>query len=185
MQLNGSSAEMRHLSGFRGQGRRLRVLTDLVEIRLRGDETDAGFALVEVQSPPLGGAVELHAHASSEILIILEGLYEVRGMAHDGRYVIRAAAGDIVRIAGGAPHSYQNLGETPGRLLVLYQPAGEMVELFEALHAAVDHPDPLEAPPAALPGLERTQPLFAAHGVELVPAGGRVDRLVPRAAVET
>lgn len=164
--------EWSHHIRSRGQGRRLRVLTDLVEIRISGDESGGAYALVEVQSPPLGGAVELHAHPVRESLFVLEGLYEVRGLGSDGPYVIRASAGDLVRIAPGAPHSYQNLGETPGRLLALYEPPTGVIDLFEALHSAVEHPEPLEAPPEALPGLERTRALYTRHGVSSLTSSG-------------
>jgi quercetin dioxygenase-like cupin family protein len=158
----------RHVQVARGEGRLLRVLSDIAEIKLTGAETGGAYALIEVRTPPQGGASVLHTHPPQETFMVLEGTYEFKGIGSDGPYAIRAKSGTVVHVAGGEPHSYQNVGETPGRILMLFEPPGRMLDFFEELHAAVDAPDPLTAPPEALPDLQRTLELFARYDLHIV-----------------
>ncbi len=163
-----------HEHRAKGEGRHLRVLADIVDIKLTGAETNGAYALVETSTPPSGGASMLHTHPPQETFIILEGTYEFKGLGPDGPYTIRAGSGDVVHIAAGAPHSYQNVGDAPGRSLLLFEPPGRMLEFFEELHQAVTNPDPLTAPPEDLPNLKRTLAIFDQYDVfVLPPAGGQ------------
>ena len=163
----------RHLHRPRGAGRHLRVLSDIVEVKLTGAETDGAYALIEVQTPPQGGAAILHTHPPQETFLVLEGTYEFQGLGPEGPYALRAGAGAVVHVPGGAPHSYQNVGEGPARILMLFEPPGRMIAFFEELHAAVANADPLTAPPEDLPGLERTLAIFEQYDVAIVPPAAR------------
>ena len=101
--------------------------------------------------------------------MILEGTYEFKGIGPDGPYAIRAGTGAVVQVPGGVPHSYQNVGETPARILMLFEPPGRMLDFFEELHAAVADPEPLSAPPEALPSPDRTLAIFAQYDVNILP----------------
>lgn len=151
------------------KGRRLRVLTDLVAIRLTGADTGGAYAIVERWTPPLGGAVEFQRHPPRVTFLVLEGIFEHRGIGPEGPYVLRSRTGDVVRIAAGAPYGYQNIGPSDGHLLEIIEPPGQMLALYEALDAAVDHPDPVRAPPDLLPTREQLYEIFEAHDVHLVP----------------
>ena len=74
----------RHVQIARGEGRQLRVLSDIVEIKLSGAETNGAYTLIEVQTPPQGGASILHTHPPQETFIILEGIYEFKGIGPEG-----------------------------------------------------------------------------------------------------
>jgi quercetin dioxygenase-like cupin family protein len=159
----------RHVHVARGEGRQLRVLSDIVEIKLTGAETNGAYALIEVQTPPQGGASVLHTHPPQETFMILEGTYEFKGIGPDGPYAIQAGAGAVVHVPSGVPHSYQNIGEAPARILMLFEPPGRMIDFFEELHAAVDSAEPLSAPPEDLPSLERTLAIFEQYDVIVLP----------------
>ena len=167
--MTATTTKGRHLKRARGDGRMLRVLSDIVEIKLAGAETGGAYALIEVQTPPQGGAAVLHTHPPQETFIVLEGVYEFKGIGPDGPYAIRAEAGGVVHVPGGAPHSYQNVDEAPGRILMLFEPPGHMLDFFEELHGAVVNADPLTAPPADLPSLERTLAIFEQYDVIILP----------------
>ena len=55
------------------------------------------------------------------------------------------------------PHVWAHTGEGTGRLLIAFQPAGQMEAFLEALSQASDAPSP-----------ELLRPLFAAHGMSVV-----------------
>ncbi len=101
--------------------------------------------------------------------MILEGTYEFTGIGPDGPYAIRGGAGAVVHVPGGVPHSYQNVGEAPARILMLFEPPGRMLDFFEELHAAVANAEPLTAPPEDLPSLERTLAIFEQYDLVILP----------------
>lgn len=164
-----TTSVQRHEHRARGEGRHLRVLADIVDVKLTGAETNGAYSLVETRTPPQGGASMLHTHPPQETFIILEGTYEFKGIGPDGPYAIRAGAGDVVHIAAGAPHSYQNIGDAPARSLLLFEPPGRMIDFFEDLHLAVANADPLTAPAEDLPSLGRTLAIFDQYDVVVLP----------------
>jgi quercetin dioxygenase-like cupin family protein len=163
------SVATQHPHTVAGQGQRWRVMDDVVEARLRGAETDGAYSVFEVASPPGAGPSMLHTHPPQETFYILEGSYEFGGVGPDGAYTLRATAGDVVHIPAGAPHGFKNVGDTPGRLLVIYEPPGKMEAFFAAMHAAVRHADPLNAPPSDLPVPAQIDAIFAAHDMVILP----------------
>ncbi|HYI26089.1 MAG TPA: cupin domain-containing protein [Thermomicrobiales bacterium] len=167
--ITSTTSDRRHAHRVTSGVRHLRVLADIVDVKLTGAETNGAYSLVETCTPPQGGAAMLHTHPPQETFIILEGNYEFKGTGPDGPYTIHAGAGDLVHIAAGAPHSYQNVGDTPARSLLLFEPPGRMIEFFEELHEAVANADPVSAPPEDLPGLERTFAIFEQYDVVVLP----------------
>jgi quercetin dioxygenase-like cupin family protein len=159
----------RHVHVPSQEGRLLRVLSDIVEIKLSAAETNGAYMLFEIDTPPEGGASVLHTHEPQETFYVLDGTYEFGGIGPDGPYVIRATAGAAVQIPAGAPHGYKNVGETPARALVLIEPPGQMQALFEELHDAVQSAEPLTAPPTDLPTLPRILEIFTKYGVVVLP----------------
>jgi hypothetical protein len=61
--------------------------------------------------------------------------------------MLRASTGDVVFGPRGIPHCFQNVGDTPGRLLVITTPSGleRFFEEFAALQAGVAGPETLAA----------------------------------------
>jgi quercetin dioxygenase-like cupin family protein len=75
-----------------------------------------------------GDGPPLHTHArEDETLYVLEG--EFRFQLEDE--VHEAPVGTTMYVPPGTPHCFQNSGETPGRLLISFTPAG--MEHFFAL----------------------------------------------------
>jgi quercetin dioxygenase-like cupin family protein len=75
-----------------------------------------------------GDGPPLHTHArEDETLYVLEG--EFRFQLEDE--VHEAPMGTTMYVPPGTPHCFQNSGETPGRLLISFTPAG--MEHFFAL----------------------------------------------------
>lgn len=107
-----------------------------ITFAFRGDETDGRLtALVTIAAP--GEGPPLHTHANEdECLIVLDGTFRFR-LRDD---VETAPPGSFVFVPRGVPHTWQNTGATPARMIVLFTPSG--MERFFERFAALDRPGP-------------------------------------------
>lgn len=144
-----------------GEGRSLSAMTDTVLFKLGGEETGGALALGLVTVAP-GGGPPPHVHAAEdELFLVLEGRFAV--WSETGTSEV--GPGDAVFLPRGVPHTYCNVGSTPGRFWVVANPAGfeHFYEAFSQVCARPGGPDPAEAVAIA-----------AEHGITL---------LIPSAAV--
>ena len=65
--------------------------------------------------------------------------------------------GDSLLAPRGIPHTYAHLGEGQGRMLIAYQPAGDMEAFFLEMSKLAGMPSP-----------DEVQRIFRAHGMEVV-----------------
>jgi quercetin dioxygenase-like cupin family protein len=107
-----------------------------VVFKARGEQTEGTLTAFETVVAP-GEGPPLHTHAyEDESLYVLDG--EVRFKLGDE---IRAApAGSFVFIPRGAPHTWQNVGDGPARVLIHFTPSG-MERFFDGF-AALETPGP-------------------------------------------
>jgi quercetin dioxygenase-like cupin family protein len=92
----------------------------LTEIHLAGEDTSGAFCLL-LDSPPVGWSLPAHRHlGEAETIHVLEGDFEVE---LEGRRT-RLSEGQTVYVPQGTMHSSANVGERPGRRVVLFSPAG-------------------------------------------------------------
>jgi quercetin dioxygenase-like cupin family protein len=90
------------------------------EIHLTGEDTGGAFCLL-VDDPPVGWSLPAHRHLSEAGTIhIVEGDFV---MELDGERS-RLSAGESIHVPRGVIHSGANVGEHPGRRVVLFSPAG-------------------------------------------------------------
>ena len=110
-----------------GGGTRLRAPVGGPVLIKAGTETTGGtFALLEVTWPPLEGP-PLHVHArEDEMWWVLEGDWRFR-MDNETH---RVRPGSFAFVPRGVTHSFQNVGQTPARILVMFTPSG-MDRFFE------------------------------------------------------
>jgi quercetin dioxygenase-like cupin family protein len=90
--------------------------------------------MFETCDPP-GTGIPAHVHPDQdEFIYVVEGDVEVEleGTRH------RMLAGDIARLPRDIPHGYFNVGETASRMIFVVTPAGQLKELFDALHDLED-----------------------------------------------
>jgi quercetin dioxygenase-like cupin family protein len=85
-------------------------------------------------APGQGPPRHLHER-EDELFYVLEGHMRVDA---DGE-ILDAPAGATVFIPRGTPHVFQNVGQTPVRLLVVFAPAG-MERFFEGVAGLPDGP---------------------------------------------
>ena len=86
--------------------------------RVRSDETNGAFSVVEFVSDP-GNGVGAHVHSKEdEIVYLLEGTIEVT-LADS---TLTVEAGSCALLPRGIPHGYVNVGKKPSRLLAVLLP---------------------------------------------------------------
>ena len=96
------------------------------EIQLVARDTGGAFCLL-VDQPPAGWLLPAHTHRDeAETIHVIGGEFEMTIAGTRSRL----SAGDTVHVPRGVVHSSANVGERPGRRVVLFSPAG-MERFFE------------------------------------------------------
>ena len=112
-----------------GSGETYNVIGELLTFKVTAAETNGTFTVVELLAQP-GGGPPLHTHPSAESFTILEGEFEFTGLDGEQPYSFRATPGDTVFIPGNAPHTYQAVGDVPGKTMLVLTPGVEMEQFF-------------------------------------------------------
>ena len=109
-------------------------------IKLRGADT-AGLLTALETTAAAGEGPPLHTHAhEDETLLVLEGSFRFRLADR----VVAAPVGSFMFIPRGVPHTWQNVGDGPGRMFATFTPAG-MERFFERFSEHAGRPDAGEA----------------------------------------
>jgi len=92
------------------------------KIVLSGNKTGGKYSLLEILfSAEKENEIPLHLHSRETLIIyILEGNFSFRY----GTENIVGNQGAVLKFEKDIPHSYKKTGKTPGRLLILFIPAG-------------------------------------------------------------
>jgi quercetin dioxygenase-like cupin family protein len=107
-----------------------------LKFKVRGAQTNGALTALENVIPP-GQGPPLHTHANEdEAWYVIEGELRFKLDAD----ISRAPAGSFVFVPRGTPHCFQNVGDAPARILVMFTPAG--MEHFFDRFAALSAPDP-------------------------------------------
>lgn len=94
--------------------------------KLRGAQTKGALTVFELTAAPDEGP-PLHVHANEdEVVYVLEGTLRFK-LVDDVR---PAPSGAFVYIPRGVPHTWQNVGGTRARILVIFTPAAAGLETF-------------------------------------------------------
>jgi len=118
---------------------------------VRGEQSDGALTALEAAAPP-GEGPPLHFHGrEDETVYIIEGEFRFKL----GDELSTIGPGSFVFIPRGRKHTWQCIGDRPGRFLFTFAPAG-MEGFFERL-ASMTEFDPEEFRAAA-----------AEHGMEVV-----------------
>ena len=89
-------------------------------VRVHGESTGGAMSVVELWNPPRDGP-NLHVHSrEDELWCVVDGVYRFK--AGDSMFTV--PAGGLAFGPRGLPHAFQNIGDTPGRLLIVTTPGG-------------------------------------------------------------
>lgn len=140
-----------------GAGKKVNVIGNALTIRIHGRDTGGMFSMVESVEQPGGGPPPHIHHREDETFQVLEGEYEFTV----GGQTIKAQKGATLFAPRGIPHSFRNVGRSPGHLMVVLTPAG-FEEFFEEVGALT--PQQQEIP--------RVMEIGKKYGLELLPPPG-------------
>jgi quercetin dioxygenase-like cupin family protein len=102
-----------------GAGTTLHLLGDVATTKVAASETAGGLSVVEFATP-VGGGVAEHVHpAGDETIYVLDGTFDVR--VGGNRALL--GAGGCAFVARSTVHGFTNVGDTPGRVLLISSPA--------------------------------------------------------------
>ncbi|MGY1615471.1 cupin domain-containing protein [Geodermatophilus sp. SYSU D00691] len=137
-----------------GEGRVLETPTgDQATIKADTRATSGSLTVIELLIAP-GSGPATHSHLrEDELWYVLEGTFRFRA----GDAMLRASTGGMAFGPRGTPHSFQNIGDAPGRLLVVTTPSG-LERFFE--QSAELLPVPVDP--------ERLAAVGRANGIEFV-----------------
>ena len=97
-------------------GRKIRVLFD-------GEAAGSEIQLMTVEYPAHVVSTANHSHASSQTILVLEGVLTIE---EDGA-VHRVEAGNVINIPPGIAHRHSNHEDGPLRQLVIWNPPSDEV----------------------------------------------------------
>ena len=135
-----------------GTGETYDVIGELLTFKVTNAQADGAFIVVELVAQP-GGGPPLHTHPSSESFTILEGEFEFTGLENGQPQSFVAKAGDTVFVPGGAPHTYNVVGNTPGKTTIVLAPGLEMEGFFTEFGTLVGPEGPTPSGPPDIPVL--------------------------------
>ena len=116
-------------------GEPIRFIGKETFVKLAAGDGAAAISILEDVSPAHHGP-PLHAHDFEEFFYILEGafLFEVDGVQFEARH------GDFAHAPAAVPHTFQNMCDQPGKMLIVVRPGG--IENYFAELAACAMKDP-------------------------------------------
>jgi mannose-6-phosphate isomerase-like protein (cupin superfamily) len=139
----------------RTEGRHLNVIGHEIRVKLTDAETAGDAFVFEDVCPPAIG-VPPHVHQrEDEILIVLEGEYEV---FLDGRRFV-ATKGAVANFPRFVPHGFRNTGQEPARALFVVTPGHSFAKFFDELSSL-----PSNVPPDPAKVAE----IFGRYGMEIL-----------------
>jgi mannose-6-phosphate isomerase-like protein (cupin superfamily) len=100
---------------------------DPITVKLSAQDTGGALVIFETTTSP-GDGPGLHKHVSQdEWWYVLDGEF----VFQVGTEKFRAARGASVFGPRQIPHSFLSIGTIPGKMLISFQPAGQIEEMFE------------------------------------------------------
>ena len=124
-----------------------------IDFKVSSKDTNGRFFIIEQTNSRLGGPPRHTHHEQEEWFYVLEGEYVIEV----GETSYRLGAGDCVLAPRGVPHVWACAGSGHGRILITFQPAGQMEAFFEE-STQLD----------TLPPKEELLSLFSRHGMTVV-----------------
>ena len=137
--------------------------------KVSSQDTNGAMCVFEFSGNGPAGPRHVH-HDQDEWIYVIEGEFDFE----IGGQLLRAQAGETVFLPRKVAHAWTSVGETPGKILDTYQPAGKMEDFYREVGR-------FTTPPIhEVLGVHGLSQLFQTHGMDLVgaPISGKwsVDR---------
>ncbi|MCK0146618.1 cupin domain-containing protein [Arenibacter sp. F26102] len=136
------------------------VNSNIMDVKISGSDNDNDLAIFEQTSLSQGKGTPLHIHLrQDEIFYVLEGAYYFKV----GGETYNLTIGDSIYLPRKVPHAWTQVSEK-GKMLVIFQPAGKMENIFVTM-AALDHE----------PNTKEISQLFADNEMQVVGPPLKID----------
>ncbi len=143
-----------------GEGRRLWVVGDTMTVKATAAQTGGSLSVIEVLAAP-GGGPPPHVHADEdEIWFVLDGEFEIL----HGEETLRLGPGGFAFVPRGTLHRFENVSDTPSRVLIAFTPGGFEEFFFEVGVPAVEGESP---PPLGADEVDRTREAAGRYGLDI------------------
>jgi quercetin dioxygenase-like cupin family protein len=144
------TAGIKVMAGQDRFGKVRRIGVSSTTFKIAATDTAGGLFVMEQANTVKGGPPRHLHHDQDELWYVLAGDYVVEVGAE--RHQLKA--GDCILGPRRIPHAWAFVGDSPGRLLIAFTPAGRMQENFERERTAGEYTSDAE--------------IFRAYGMELV-----------------
>jgi quercetin dioxygenase-like cupin family protein len=148
-----------------GKEKTLYVLGDFYTFKATGRDTDDNYSIIEITVPPESGP-PLHIHKNEdEGVYVLEGLFSIRNENN----IIKGTKGTYAFLRRLLPHTYRNIGDVAGKLLITITPPG-FEKFFEEAGIAVTRKDvaSLSVPSTPVDIEEKVLRMWKKYDVEVI-----------------
>src|SRR5262245_30281846 len=88
------------------QGTLLATTAGDYSVKIEAEETEGAYAVMVATITAGGGPPPLHAHPFGESFYVLGGTFEFSTLGEHGLETLRPAAGGVVNVPAGAPHTF-------------------------------------------------------------------------------
>jgi quercetin dioxygenase-like cupin family protein len=147
------------------------LLGNLLRFHARSPDTGGAYCLVESLTAPGAGAPPNRHPSDDEAFYVLDGTFEfmINGET------IPASSGSFVKVPNGAVHAFKNVGQTPGRLLIINSPGKAHDGFFSEAGDPMPPGTREIPPPSGAPDIPRVLEIGKRNGLEFLlpphPAG--------------
>jgi len=128
-----------------GEGESFWVLGDLYTFKVTGKQTNGAFTIIDQIIMPGGGPPPHIHHREDETFYVMSGMFSF--LSGDVEKML--GPGSFVYVPKGTIHTFRNVGDSQGRLLVSITPAG----LEEFFYSIGNPADDVNKPPAFDPAV--------------------------------
>jgi quercetin dioxygenase-like cupin family protein len=143
------------------EGQRLWIVGDTLNFKATAAQTGGSLTALVIDCPP-GSGPPPHVHANEdESFYVLEGEF---GILH-GEDTFRATKGAFAFVPRGTLHRFQNIGDTDGRILIMFTPGGMDGFFFESGLPVVEGET---APPFGPEEVERSREAAIRYGMDVL-----------------
>ena len=91
-------------------------------VKLDADQTDGAYAILVSTVPSQAGPPPLHSHPFGESFWVLRGTFEFSAVTANGLETLVLHDGGLLHVPSNVPHTFKNVGEETGELLVIASP---------------------------------------------------------------
>ncbi len=124
-----------------------------IDAKVSPEDTTGDLYIIEHTDEARGGPPRHVHHAQDEWFYVLEGAYHIE----IGEERFDLGPGDSILAPRTVPHVWAHTSEGEGKLIIAFQPAGQMASFLDAL-----------AEMGSAPAPEKMAALFASHGMTML-----------------